>query len=82
MGDGVKLLKGDIAQGGLLEEARAGFALFTTGVVLAADEIRLKLLLMITTATPFGIETALVPSERQSISSAWSFCPALKSADP
>lgn len=38
MGDGVKLLKGDIAQGGLLEEARAGFALFTTGVVLAADE--------------------------------------------
>ncbi len=25
MGDGVKLLKGDIAQGGLLEEARAGF---------------------------------------------------------
>ncbi len=30
---------------------------------------------MITTATPFGIETALVPSERQSISSAWSFLP-------
>ena len=42
MGDGVKLLKGDIAQGGLLEEARAGFALFTTGVVLAADEGALK----------------------------------------
>ena len=42
MGDGVKLLKGDIAQGGLLEEARAGFALFTTGVVLAADEGTLK----------------------------------------
>ncbi len=38
MGDGVKLLEGNIAQGGLLEEARAGFALFTTGVVLAADE--------------------------------------------
>ncbi len=74
MGDGVKLLKGDIAQGGLLEEARAGFALFTTGVVLALPtRVRLKLLLMITTATPFGIETALVPSERQSISSAWSF---------
>lgn len=73
MGDGVKLLKGDIAQGGLLEEARAGFALFTTVLYSLPTRVRLKLLLMITTATPFGIETALVPSERQSISSAWSF---------
>lgn len=38
MGDSVELLKGDIAQSGLLEEARAGLALFTTGVVLAADD--------------------------------------------
>ncbi len=75
MGDGVKLLKGDIAQGGLLEEARAGFALSRRVLYSLPTRVRLKLLLMITTATPFGIETALVPSERQSISSAWSFLP-------
>ncbi len=37
MCNSVELFNGDIAQGWLLEETRTGFALFTTGVVFAAN---------------------------------------------
>ncbi len=58
MCNSVELFNGDIAQSWLLEETRTGFALFTTGVVFAANRgVRLKLLLMMTTATPFGMNS-------------------------
>lgn len=42
MGDGVKLFKGDIVQGGLLEEVCVGFVLFMMGVVFVVDESMFK----------------------------------------
>ncbi len=50
-----------IAQSWLLEETRTGFLLFGGVFVFAITRVRLKLLLMMTTTTPFGMETALVP---------------------
>ena len=38
MRNSVELFNGDITQGWLLEETRTGFALFTTGVVFAANQ--------------------------------------------
>ncbi len=41
-GNGIERLKADIAQGRLLEETGAGFALFTAGIILAAHQRALK----------------------------------------